>query len=212
MDQNTRSISIHLTINKETSLYHFRYRDFYFHEFSPDVDISAYYVNQGGGVVCIWGIDGSYGDNAYTKKEFSFRSPSTWDNGGLCIVNTGNIYYAIGVDGSYGRSSPDISYEYNSAYYTHPIGDVVDITWYIGTDSCGINFTPRKSPPFALRTSTTAAMRVVCVRMVSSTLTTAFGVSRIPTGLTISFVYHLYEKYNPVFRQFHLYYGGTYYD
>ena len=31
-------------------------------------------------------------------------------------------------------------------------------------------------------------------------------------GLTISFVYHLYEKYNPVFHQSHLYYGGTYYD
>ena len=68
----------------------------------------------------------------------------------------------------------------------------------------------QENSSFALRASATT-MRFMCQVMAMSTTTTA-GILMIPTGLTISFVYHLYEKYNQVFRQSHLYYGGTYYD
>ena len=79
-----------------------------------------------------------------------------------------------GVMGSYGLGSPDSEDEYNSAYYTHPIGDVIDIPWYIGTDSCGISFTPRKISAFALRTSATATatVHILWIRMVMSSAST----------------------------------------
>lgn len=73
-----------------------------------------------------------------------------------------------------GQLSGHIEDEYNSAYYTHPIGDVIDIPWYIGTDSCGINFTPRKISAFALRTSATATatVHILWIRMVMSSAST----------------------------------------
>ena len=151
------------------SLYHFRYRDFYFKINSPGINHDGYacYVSSGGG------LTGTVGWN------------------------------------SCGRSSPYVSFV--GAYFVNPDGGVningADVDW----NSCGRRISQRKIK-IALRIYYPEIMNAHGLQNLKVQLVMAVWYIIIPTGVTISFVYHLYEKYNPVFRQSYLYYGGTYYD
>ena len=137
MDQNTRSISIHLTINKETSLYHFRYRDFYFHEFSPYLGIGVYYGNTflmdfDGDFSNFWNTVDSYGMIYTTNSKFNFRSPDILESSSygydmFCVESNGVTDSIVwGVDHSYGKAnSPNVSSYGSSSFYVLDSGETM---------------------------------------------------------------------------------------
>lgn len=86
----------------------------------------------------------------------------------------------------YQNNSPCLEHDRNNVgYFIFSTGHIFG-NWEITvTDSYGITLTPRKILKFALRTATrTSAMRIVCIRMVSST--TTVGIPQIPTGVSHS--------------------------
>ena len=127
-----------------------------------------------GGYISRW--DNNVADDSCGRSSPSVFSDYNDQNAGQ-VYSDGIVYNNWVVERSYG-SSPGLDYADYYAYFVSS-GGGVDNYSNADWDSCGI-FIPRKFLTFALRTSTTTPVCVLCSWVVTST--TPIGILAIPTG------------------------------